>query len=121
MPGSFGILHGHFGERAGFAAGLGAGILLGDFQPEPDGFADVYERFRLRFSLAPAARQRGAGDGKPLLRRDENHRIFHGSKLGPNEWGFKGITEWAARLTPCARSLKPDHIPILLSSISRAI
>jgi hypothetical protein len=51
MPGSFGISDGHFAERAGFAAGLGTGVFLGDFEPELDGFADVGQRFSLCVSL----------------------------------------------------------------------
>ena len=81
MPGSFGISNGHFGKRAGFATGFGTGIFLGDFEPELDGFADVDESFRLRVSLTPATRQRGATNGKSFIGRNENHRIFHGATI----------------------------------------
>ena len=91
MPGSFGRSNGHFAERAGFANGLCSGIFLSDFEPELNGCAYVGQRFVLGGSLTPATWECRATHGKTFLGWDENHRVFHGTKLVSTGGRFKGL------------------------------
>jgi len=66
------------GETPAFGCGVAPRIFLGDFEPEPDGFADVGQRFIMRRSLAVAARQGGTGDGETFFGFNQNNIILHG-------------------------------------------
>ena len=66
----------HFSQRSGFAFSFTAGVFLGRFQPELDGFTDVGECVLLRFPLAPAAGQSRAADGETFIRFDENAAVL---------------------------------------------
>ena len=69
------------GETGPVGFSLTAGILLGDFQPELDGFPNIGQRFSVAGTLAVTTRQRGTGNGKALLGFDHDNLILHGEKI----------------------------------------
>jgi len=69
------------GETGPVGFSLTAGILLGDFQPELDGFPNIGQRFIVAGTLAVTTRQRGTGNGKALLGFDHDNLILHGEKI----------------------------------------
>ena len=81
MPGSLGlVLDGDEFAREvrAFRRQLARAVLLGYFQPQRDGLADIRHRLRVRGTLRVAAGERRAGNGKAFLRLNDDNVVLHG-------------------------------------------
>ena len=81
MPGSLGIAldRDEFArEVRAFRRQLARAVLLGYFQPQRDGLADICQGLRVRRALRVAAGERRAGNGKAFLRLNDDNVVLHG-------------------------------------------
>jgi hypothetical protein len=82
MPGIRGIVSNrHFSRDGLFIGSRTERVFVRDFKPEPNGFADILQRFIAVAPLTPATGKRRTTGGKTFFGLDEQDFVFHGESL----------------------------------------